>query len=262
MEKRSRPIAVADSGIGGISVLSELIGVMPNEDYIFFGDSANAPYGTKSRDEVRDIMLENTKTLLDMGAKAIVVACNTATSAAVKLMREKYPDIPIVGIEPALKLALNVCEHPTVAVMATPLTLAEEKFKSLRARFDSDEDIIELPCPGLMEIIESENVDGALVSEYIDNLFSPLAERKIDAVVLGCTHYSFIKNVVLDYFDRKIAVLDGALGTAREAKRRIVELGLDNQSKSHGSIHFVSSDNDSDKCVKYSQFLERYTKSR
>ena len=108
------PIAIIDSGVGGLSVLAELKKIMPEENYLYFGDTANAPYGTKSREQVLEIMLENTEKLISLGVKAIVVACNTATSAAVRVMREKYPDMPIVGIEPAIKPALLVKEHPTV----------------------------------------------------------------------------------------------------------------------------------------------------
>ncbi len=238
-DKKSAPVAVIDSGVGGISVLSELKRIMPCENYIYYGDSANAPYGIKTREEVLNIMLENTEKLLSMGAKAIVVACNTATSAAVRVMREKYPELPIVGIEPAIKPALSVCDCPTVVVMATPLTLAEEKFNSLKERFAADEEIIPLPCPGLMEIIESGQTKGELVDAYVRDVFSPLADKKIDAVVLGCTHYPFIKEAIVKHLGKEVAVLDGSNGTAREAKRRIEAAGLENDSGMPGKIEYI-----------------------
>ena len=129
--KRENPIAVFDSGVGGISVLRELVKVMPNENFIFFGDSKNAPYGTKSLEEVRSLTCTHAEELFDAGAKGLVVACNTATSAAVRVLREKYPEIPIVGIEPAVKPAVLCKEHPRVLVMATPMTIREEKFRKL-----------------------------------------------------------------------------------------------------------------------------------
>ncbi len=130
MENES-PIAVLDSGVGGISVLRELIKIMPNEDYIYYGDSKNAPYGTKSKEEVRALTIRCAERLFEQGAKGLVVACNTATSAAVRVLREMYPYIPIVGIEPAVKPAALCMEHPTVLVMATPMTIHENKFHLL-----------------------------------------------------------------------------------------------------------------------------------
>ncbi|MBQ7820876.1 MAG: glutamate racemase [Clostridia bacterium] len=258
MKRREAPIAVIDSGVGGISVLAELVRVMPYENFIYFGDSANAPYGTKTRDRVREITLENTERLLEMGVKAIVVACNTATSAAVRVMREKYPEIPIVGIEPAIKPALEVCEHPTVAVMATPLTLAEEKFLKLKERFSADEDVIALPCPGLMELIEAGHTEGELINAYIRDVFAPLEGKRIDAIVLGCTHYPFIKEAVRAYFGGTAAVLDGGAGTAREAKRRITEAGLENLGTGLGTVRYISTDGDESKTELYKRFMKEY----
>lgn len=244
LDKRYAPIAVVDSGVGGISVLIELLRIMPGENYIYFGDSANAPYGTKTHAEVLDIMLENTEKLLALGAKAIVVACNTATGAAVREMRSRYPDVPIVGIEPAIKPALKVCVHPAVLVMATPLTLSEEKFRLLKERFESDGEIIPLPCPGLMEIIESGETSGERVDAYLERLFVDIDKESIDAVVLGCTHYPFIKDAVQKYFGDKVVVLDGGNGTAREARRRIIEAGLENPGDKDTKTEYISTGND------------------
>ena len=132
------PIAVFDSGVGGISVLKELVRQMPNEDFLFFGDSANAPYGTKPTEEVRRLTIEATQRFMEAGAKGVTIACNTATSAAVRTLRQMYPDFPIVGIEPALKPAVEHCPGEKVLVLATPVTIREEKFhrlfESLRER--------------------------------------------------------------------------------------------------------------------------------
>ena len=145
MKKATLPIGVFDSGVGGISVLRELMALMPNENYIFFGDSANAPYGTKTLDEVVKLTCKDAAYLYEQGVKAIVVACNTATSAGVKILRERYTDIPVIGIEPALKPAVLSAKHPTVLVMATPMTLREEKFQNLMHRYEQDAEIIPLP---------------------------------------------------------------------------------------------------------------------
>ena len=156
------PIGVFDSGVGGISVLRELVAQMPNENYIFFGDSKNAPYGTKTLEEVQKLTCADAEYLLSRGVKALVVACNTATSAAIRILREKYADMPVIGIEPALKPAVHAGGHPRVLVMATPMTLREEKFHALMQRFGSDAEILRLPCPGLVEYVEQGVLEGAI----------------------------------------------------------------------------------------------------
>ena len=141
MKKRA-PIAVFDSGIGGLSVLSELVKIMPNEDFLYFGDRANAPYGTKSAEQVRALTEKAFEDMLERGIKAFVIACNTATSVAVRTLRERYPDFIIIGVEPALKPAALCAEHPTVAVLATPLTLNETKFSDLLQRYSDNARVI------------------------------------------------------------------------------------------------------------------------
>ena len=155
MDEMHRPIGVFDSGVGGISVLKELVALMPNENYIFYGDSKNAPYGTKTLKEVQDLTCADAEYLLEQNVKALVVACNTATSAAIRILRKKYQDqMPVIGIEPALKPAASVKKNPRVIVMATPMTIREEKFQKLLKQFTSRPQVISLPCPGLVEFVE------------------------------------------------------------------------------------------------------------
>ena len=170
------PIAVIDSGVGGISVLRELRRLMPNEHFLYLGDSANAPYGAKSRAEVLDITRANLDALKARGIKALVIACNTATSAAAKVLRAENPTLPIIGIEPAVKPAALLCDAPRVLVMATPLTLREEKFLSLVSRFSDRAEVISLPCPGLVELIEGGHLDDSEVDGYCRRLLSPYRE--------------------------------------------------------------------------------------
>lgn len=235
-----RPIGVLDSGVGGISVLRELLRVMPQEDFIFLGDTKNAPYGTKDTETVRRITFENVQQLLGMGAKAIVVACNTATGAAVRALRETYPDLPLVGIEPAIKPAVAACPQGRVLVCATPLTLRQEKFSRLCARFAGEADIIPLPCPGLMELVES----GACVRAYLSALFAPFAGQQIDAAVLGCTHYPLVRGAIAAALEQAVGhsvpLFDGGEGTAREAARRIAAAGVQNREGS-GHVTFINS---------------------
>lgn len=239
-EKRKLPIAVIDSGVGGISVLSELIRLMPNEDYIYFGDSANAPYGSKSRAEVLAITEKNVEFLIEKGIKAVVIACNTATSAAAKPLREKYPSLIVIGIEPAIKPAAELCENPRVLVMATPLTLKEEKFCALAERFSDRETIIPLPCDGLSELIEQGELTGDVINAYLDSLFAPYKDEKIDAIVLGCTHYPHVKAAIAERFGRDVAILDGGAGTARETRRRLLESDLLNDPDRRGGVDIIN----------------------
>ena len=173
--RQELPVAVIDSGVGGISVLRELVKIMPNEDFLYLGDSANAPYGSRTKSEVLDITRRNLAALRARGIKALVIACNTATSAAATPLRAENPDLPIIGIEPAIKPAAFLLPNPRVLVMATPLTLREEKFRALVARFADREEIISLPCPGLVELIESGQLDGEDIERYLTELFAPIA---------------------------------------------------------------------------------------
>lgn len=236
------PIAVFDSGVGGISVLKNLVEIMPHEDFIYYGDSANAPYGTKTLEEVRRLTLEHAKNLLiDQRAKGLVVACNTATSAAVRILREKYPDIPIVGIEPAVKPAVLFKEHPRVLVMATPMTIREEKFKKLMQKYSQKGEIIPLPCPGLMNFVERGDLYGDDVKLYLEELLYEYAHNEVDAVVLGCTHYPFVRKLIQEVLGEDVRVFDGGPGTAREMKRRLKEKDLLEKPEKIGMVEFQNS---------------------
>lgn len=239
--KKRQPIGVFDSGVGGISVLKELIRIMPNENYIYFGDSKNAPYGTKTLEEVRRLSFHNTRILLEKGAKGLVVACNTATSAAVRIMRSMYPTIPIVGIEPALKPAALQKQHPKVLVMATPMTVGQEKFGQLMKRYEEKADIYPLPCPGLMEFIEAGDLDSGRLHIFLEELLTSYLDKGLDSVVLGCTHYPFARNVIQEIVGDEITIFDGGEGTAREMKRRLGVADLLSPSAETGWVKFENS---------------------
>jgi len=227
--KSCAPVGVFDSGVGGISVLGVLTRVMPNEDFIYFGDSENAPYGEKSTDEVTACAHEVTKKLLKMGAKAIVIACNTATSAAARFLRETYPDLPIIGMEPAVKPAALSVEHPRVLVMATPLTIRETKLQSLMERYSEYADFVKVPCHGLVELVERGVTDGDKMDALLRGILSPyLMGAPINAAVLGCTHYIHAKSAISRILGEKVEIFDGADGTARETLHRLEAAGLVN----------------------------------
>ena len=241
MEKRDLPIAVFDSGIGGISVLKELCAALPCENFIYFGDTANAPYGVKSAHEVRALTFCAYESLKQRGIKAFVIACNTATSVAVADLREKYPNDIIIGIEPALKPAALCKEQPTVAVLATPLTLKEAKFASLLERFKDSARIIPFACPGLVEFVERGEIEGEGLESFLSELLEPLKSEKLDAVVLGCTHYPFVRESISAILGKDVLVFDGGQGTARETARRLMAEGLCKEDKSGTRIDFIDS---------------------
>ena len=239
--RKKQPIGVFDSGVGGISVLRELIKIMPNENYIYLGDSKNAPYGTKTLEEVRRLTFHNTRLLLEEGAKGLVVACNTATSAAVRIMRSMYPRLPIVGIEPALKPAALQKQHPRVLVMATPMTVRQEKFGQLMKRYETKAQVYPLPCPGLMEFIEAGDLDSGRLRDFLRELLAPYVEKGLDSVVLGCTHYPFARKMIQEIVGCDVTIFDGGGGTAREMKRRLEAAGLLSSSAEAGWVKFENS---------------------
>lgn len=225
MNTKTDYIAVFDSGVGGISVLRHLRRVMPGERYLYFGDSANAPYGTRTKEEVKRLTLAAAESLLARGIKALVVACNTATSAAIHDLRETYPELIVIGIEPALKVAADRFPGGGIGVMATPMTLREEKFEKLMHRYDETCRVYKLPAPGLVELVESGRADSAEAEALVRTLFAPY-KNKLDAVVLGCTHYPFAAKAISRVLGENVVLLDGGDGTARETKRRLEAAGL------------------------------------
>lgn len=229
-DPKQRPVAVFDSGVGGVSVLRELVRVMPKEKFYFFGDSANAPYGTKSKYEVLQLTRDHVEHFIDKGAKGVCIACNTATSAAVRQLRLECPEFPIVGIEPALKPAVSFMDHPKVLVMATPMTIREEKFQNLLKKYGEEAEVYPLACPGLMEYVEAGKAGSQEVQDFLNDLLKDYAPGgkygPMDAVVTGCTHYPFVADQIEKALGGGTRVFDGANGTAREMRRRLFAAGL------------------------------------
>ena len=219
-------IAVFDSGVGGISVLRHLLRHLPGERFLYFGDSANAPYGSRSTEEVRNLTLAAAEKLTtEYPIKALVIACNTATAAAVKQVRETYPDLIVIGIEPALKVAADHYPGGRIGVMATEVTLREEKFDLLLHRFDENCTIAKLPAPGLVQLVEAGKADTPETEDLLRKILEAYI-GKLDAVVLGCTHYPFAARAISRVLGEGVVLLDGGDGTARETKRRLEQAGL------------------------------------
>ena len=253
MQYNNSPIGVFDSGVGGISVLAELASVLPNEDFLYLGDSKNAPYGTRTDEEILNLSEACVKTLIEKNVKAIVIACNTATSVAAEYLREKYKNIPVIGIEPAVKPAAEYRENSKILVMATPVTLKKEKFINLIENVNNNE-VIPLPCAGLVELIEQGKTDGEEMEEFLNRLLCPYFKEEITSVVLGCTHYPFVREQIKKAFPYEVKIFDGGYGTACETKRRIER----NDPKNKGRITILNSDEDIKKIELSKLLFENY----
>ena len=244
VEKKSRknaPVAVFDSGIGGISVLKEIKKLLPHENLLYFGDAANAPYGEKDKEVLRALIFTHAATLLPR-AKALVLACNTATAVAAKPLRDAYPDIPIIGMEPAVKPALAVGSHPRILILATSTTLREEKLKALLYRYRERAEFLPLAAPELVQMIEAGDTGTPALSAYLAHLFAPFKPQPPDAIVLGCTHFPLIAPCISSIFDNSIPLFDGAKGTARELARRLMRADLLNNHFARGTVTLTASD--------------------
>lgn len=221
--QKNAPIGIFDSGAGGLSVLRTALEMLPNEHFIYYGDTANAPYGTKTEEEVTVCARGAVDFLLSRGAKALVIACNTATCAAAATLRAEHPELIIVGMEPALKLAHDHCPEGDILVLATPVSLSSSKYQRLYAAYGKH--AVSLPCPGLMDFVERGDIDSPALKAYLQEKFAPHLQngRAPAAVVLGCTHYVFLKSTVQSLLPASTLVLDGNEGTVRQLGRRLMQ---------------------------------------
>lgn len=232
-------IGFFDSGIGGLSVLREALQMMPSENYIYYADSDNAPYGIRSKDEVKELTFNAVKFMVTKGIKALVVACNTATSAAVRDLRGVY-GFPIVGMEPAVKPAVEKSAGKRVLVLATPLTLKEEKFQNLVSRFDAGHIVDMLAAPKLVELAESFIFQGPEVDRYINELL-PDDIHQYGTVVLGCTHFPLFRKTLERTLPAGMDIIDGNKGTINRLFDILKTDNLLNQSTDKGHIVFYKS---------------------
>lgn len=235
------PIGIFDSGVGGLSVLRAIREVMPNEAILYFGDQGHIPYGPRPMEQIRRFSEAITNFLLDKNAKIIVVACNTASAAALKYLREKFPDVPFVGMEPAVKPAAEKTRTGKVGVLATPATFQGELYASVVGRFANGVEIFQNTCSGLVQQIEMGNVDGGETRAILQNALAPMLEQNIDAVVLGCTHYPFVIPLIREIAGEKVEVIDPAPAVARQVDRLLEAGGKKRQRPARGSIQFITS---------------------
>lgn len=236
-------IGVFDSGVGGISVLLEAIQSLPSEDFIYYGDNGNAPYGTKTEERIRELTNISVDFLLKKGIKALVVACNTATSAAIISLRERL-QIPVIGMEPAVKPAITKYGAEKVFVLATPATLKLQKFNDLVTSLSEEAEILSVPCPGLVELIEKGIISGSDIHSYMEHLFYDRMPKSGDVVVLGCTHYVFLKPFLQGYFPEGVEVIDGNKGTINQLIKKLEEIKALREGSDRGTVQIFTSGED------------------
>ena len=241
MNTKQDYIGVFDSGVGGISVLRQLRKELPRERFLYFGDSANAPYGSRPTEQVRQLSFQVAEHLISRGIKALVVACNTATAAAIKDLRLAYPELMIVGIEPAVKLACDTFPGGTIGVMATEVTLREGKFDRLLGRCAKQCQIVKLPAVGLVELVEAGKANSPESEALLRKLLEPWV-GKLNALVLGCTHYPFAAATITSILGPDTVLLDGGVGTAIHTRHRLEEADLLHEGE--GEVIFENSAQD------------------
>ena len=241
--KKTQPIGIFDSGVGGISVMSHIQSLLPNESLAYVADSLYAPYGMKSN----DVILERSKTAINYlikkkSAKLIVVACNTATAAAIKELRQIY-HIPIIGMEPAIKPATKATICKKVGILATNGTLESVKFSALLDAYSGDIEFYTQPCPGLVELIEQGKVNDLSTKLLIQKYLDPLIEKKVDTIVLGCTHYIFIRELIKNRMGAEVKIIDTGLAVAKQVARELKKFSLQNKSNEKNYSIFTNSQN-------------------
>ncbi len=245
MNSKISPIGIFDSGIGGLSVLRAIRAQMPNELVIYFGDQGHIPYGPRPMEQIRNFSEAITKFLLEQNAKIIVVACNTASAAALKYLREKFPDVQFVGMEPAVKPAAETTQTGKVGVLATPATFQGAMYASVVERFANGVELFQNTCNGLVQQIEQGNLSGDETRRILEDALLPMLEKNIDTVVLGCTHYPFVIPLIEEIVGDQVRVIDPAPSVAKQVERLLEAEGMINESKSKGSVKlFTSGDPD------------------
>jgi glutamate racemase len=221
----SRPLGVFDSGLGGLSVVREIRKRLPREEIVYIADSAYVPYGGRPLEEIRERATTIVGALVDRGAKTVVIACNTASGAAIDDLRATF-SLPIVGLEPAVKPAAASTEVGRIAVLATPATLRTERFHRLVDRHAAGVELLKVPCPGFVELVESGRLDGPEASRVVGEALAPVIEAGVDRVVLGCTHYPFLTPLITSLLGDEVQVLDSGEAVARQVERVLAQNDL------------------------------------
>ena len=236
----SAPIGVFDSGVGGLSVLRALREQLPRESFLYLADQAHVPYGPRPIQEVRAFSAAISRYLLARGVKMIVVACNTASAAALRRLRQTFPETPFVGMEPAVKPAAEGTQTGVVGVLATPATFQGELYASVVERFAKGVTVLQDTCPGLVNQIERGAVNGAEARRILQTALDPMLARGIDTVVLGCTHYPFVIPLIEDIVGPQVRVIDPSPAVARQAARVLRANGNLRGGQERGEVRFLT----------------------
>lgn len=237
----SSPIGIFDSGVGGLSVLRAIRAQMPDEAVIYFGDQGHIPYGPRPMEQIRNFSEAITNFLLEQNAKIIVVACNTASAAALKHLRERFPDVQFVGMEPAVKPAAEHTQTGKVGVLATPATFQGALYASVVERFANGVELFQNTCSGLVQQIEQGNLDGEETRRILEDALLPMLAKNIDTVVLGCTHYPFVIPLIQRIVGDQVRVIDPAPSVAKQVRRVLESKGMKGESEARGSIRIYTS---------------------
>ncbi|MCH7662467.1 MAG: glutamate racemase [Chloroflexi bacterium] len=241
-QNSTAPIGIFDSGVGGLSILRAIRAALPAEPLIYLADQAHVPYGARPLLEVRTFCEAITRYLIEeRGAKLIVVACNTASAAALKGLRASFPDTPFVGMEPAVKPAAEGTHSGVVAVLATPATFQGELYASVVARFAKGVTVLQDTCPGLVAEIEAGRINGAETGRILAAALDPMLAQNLDIIVLGCTHYPFVIPLIQDIVGPHVRVIDPAPAVARQTARLLDEHELRSSGSTSASTHYLTS---------------------
>lgn len=241
MTSSASPIGVFDSGVGGLSVLREIRALLPNEDLTYFGDQAHVPYGARSMAQIQEFSKTISRFLLKRDSKMIVVACNTASAAALQALRQAFPKTPFVGMEPAVKPAAETTHTGKVGVLATPATFQGALYASVVERFANGVELFQDVCEGLVQNIERGNLDGDETRMILGKALRPMLEKNIDAVVLGCTHYPFVIPLIKKIVGEKVRVIDPAPSVAKQVERLLTAAEMLNLNRENGKTRFITS---------------------
>ncbi|GJM31097.1 MAG: glutamate racemase [Saprospiraceae bacterium] len=221
-----KAIGVFDSGIGGLSVANVVLAQLPKENIVYFGDNGRAPYGPKSPETITQYSLEIVRFLLEQDCKAIVVACNTASAAALNTLRETWPELPIIGMEPALKPAAAQTQTGKIGILATLGTFQSSRYASLAERFANGVEVLEDPCLGLVQLIESGKTDHPETEQLLHQIIGPMRAEGVDTLVLGCTHYPLIRPLIEKVTNHQVNIIDPAPAIARHLEHILEEKQL------------------------------------
>ncbi len=239
------PVGVFDSGLGGVSVLREALKILPRENFIYYGDNQNAPYGDKTPDQIRALTLKGAEFLLQKGAKALLVACNTATAAAMETLRPACP-VPVVSVEPAIKPACEAGGTGLILMLATRATTRLMRYQALKARMPAPERVVDVACSGVVERIESGRWGEADFDDLLFSALAPYEGKKVDAIVLGCTHFPLIRPAIARYarahFTGEMRFYDSGAPTSRQLARVLMANGLENDAGGASVEFFTSGD--------------------